>query len=108
PPPIRPGGCSPAGWRDSAPEARPLARRPCPAHLTAARREIQEPAWRLDDDAMPDAARHHEGLAASQGDAAFASLFVEHDIDRALDEIEQLVAVRVHLPGVRRTGGHPR
>jgi hypothetical protein len=55
---------------------------------------------------MPHSAWHNKGLPGFQRKTAFASLLVENYVDRTLNQVEQFVAVRMHLASMRRIPGH--
>src|SRR5271169_4872693 len=55
---------------------------------------------------MPHSAWHNKGLPGLQRKAVFPSFFVENYVDCALDQVEQFVAVRMHLSSMRRVPGH--
>jgi hypothetical protein len=45
-------------------------------------------------------------LAGLQGKTAFASFLVQNDVDCPFDKVEQFIAVRMHLPSMRRVLAH--
>lgn len=58
---------------------------------------------------MPHAARYHEGFTRRQRYGTIARRLLQHHVDLAREQAEQLVAVRVHLTlaGMERTGVAP-
>src|ERR1700735_5434172 len=55
---------------------------------------------------MPHSAWHNKGLPGFQRKTAFASFLVENYVDLTLNQVEQFVAVRMHLASMRRVPGH--
>lgn len=55
---------------------------------------------------MPNSTRYDEGLAGLKRNGSFARLFVEDEIDGTVDEIEELIAVEVHLSCMGRASRH--
>lgn len=50
-----------------------------------------------EDDPVPHAARHQEDLARLQRRGTIGRRLLQHHVDRAREQAEQLVAVRMHL-----------
>src|SRR5262245_11869497 len=68
--------------------------------------EIARPAQ---DQPVPHPARDETGLTALEAEGPLAGRLVEDDVERAGEQIEHLVAARVHLPLVGvEVGGHVR
>src|SRR5277367_2369052 len=77
-----------------------------PADAAPAWCKIQQAARFLDHHPVPHSAWHNKGLPGFQRKTAFASFLVENYVDCTLDQVEQFVAVRMHLAGMRRVPGH--
>jgi hypothetical protein len=55
---------------------------------------------------VPHSTWHNKGLPGFQRKTAFAIFLVENYVDCTLDQVEQFVAVRMHLASMRRVPGH--
>src|SRR5215470_13724229 len=63
-----------------------------------AARDEETHARRADDPAMPDAARDDACRPLAQLDDALAAGLVEDEVERAREDVDELVPRRVHLP----------
>src|SRR5262249_51447558 len=70
-------------------------------------RDEQESARLPQDESVPHPTRDETGLAALEPERPLAGRLVQDDVERAGEEIEHLVAARVHLPlvGMKIGGG---
>ena len=68
---------------------------------------MHKAAGLIDEDAVPDATGDDQRLVRPQRDLSIPVMELEPHSDAPGDEIQKLVGVGVHLPGVRRFSGEP-
>ena len=83
-----------AGWAESSGRAVPTGRCRVPWAGVTNRRSDRL----TQDEPVPHAGRDHAGLPAPEAEPPLAARLVQDDVEGAGEEIEELVALRVHLP----------